>query len=45
VAKGVSLGVGPDGAASRTWATGTAVMWVVFLLAVFLLVYYRRYLS
>ena len=45
VARGVSLGVGPDSAASRTWATGTAVMWVVFLLAVFLLVYYRRYLS
>jgi multicomponent Na+:H+ antiporter subunit D len=41
LAKGVSLGVGPDGAAARTWATGTAVMWVVFLLAVFLLVYFR----
>lgn len=42
VAKGVSLGFGPDSAAARTWATGTAVLWVVFFLVVFLLVYYRR---
>jgi multicomponent Na+:H+ antiporter subunit D len=45
VAKGVALGVGPDSAAARTWATGTAVLWVVFFLAVFLLVYNLRYLS
>jgi len=42
LARGVSLGVGPDSAAARTWATGPAVMWVVFLLAVFLLAYFRN---
>ena len=45
VAKGVALGVGPDSAVARTWATGTAVLWVVFFLALFLLVYHLRYLS
>jgi len=45
VAGGVYRYVGPGGVLSRTWPPGTAVLWVVFLLGVFLLLYYGRYVS
>ena len=45
VADGVYRHVGPGGVLARAWTPGAAVLWVVFLLGVFLLLYYGRYVS